>query len=71
MMQISKTIATINDYRRKAESLAKDGFTDESDDYVIEAYLSAADLLETYGESYFTDAEVEFLKTILDEFEKQ
>lgn len=71
MMQISKTIVTINDYRKKAESLARDGFNEQSDDYFIEAYLSAADLLETYEESYFTDAEVEFLKSILDEFEKQ
>ena len=71
MTQITKIITSISDYRKKAQSLAKSGFHEESDDYIIEAYLSAADLLETYGESYFTDAEVEFLKTILDEFEKQ
>ena len=70
MMQITKTIANIKDYRKKAQSLAVDGFHDESDDYIIEAYLQAADLIETYGESYFTDAEVEFLKSILEEFEQ-
>lgn len=70
MMQISKIIANIRDSRKKAESLAKDGFHEESDDYIIEAYLSAADLIETYGEIYFTDAEVEFLNSIIDEFEK-
>jgi 5-formaminoimidazole-4-carboxamide-1-beta-D-ribofuranosyl 5'-monophosphate synthetase len=71
MMQISKTIASINDFRKKAESLAKDGFHQESDDYIIEAYISAADLIETYEESYFTDSELEFLQTILEEFESQ
>lgn len=71
MMQISKIITSIQDFRKKAQSYAKEGLHDESDDYIIEAYLYAADLLETYGETYFTDAEVEFLKSIIDEFEKQ
>jgi len=70
MMQITKTIASIRDYRKKAKSLAVDGFHEQSDDYIIEAYLQAADLFERYGEEYFTDAEVEYLKSILDEFEK-
>lgn len=71
MMQITKIITSIQDFRKKAQSYAMNGLYEESDDYFIEAYLCAADLLETYGETYFTDAEAEFLKSIIEEFEKQ
>lgn len=70
MMQISKTISSILDCRKKAQVFARDGFREQSDEYIIEAYINAYDLLQMYGETYFTDSELVFLNSIIDDFEK-
>jgi hypothetical protein len=69
MMQISLTIRDIEKSRDKARTLASQGKADESDEYVLDAYSNAIYLIENYGASYFTDAEYEFLQTVINEIE--
>ena len=69
MMQISKRISLIYKDREAAKKLASQGRIEESDDHFIEAYANAIDLLESYDVAYFTDTEIEFLETIIKDFE--
>lgn len=69
MMQISKRINLIHRDREKAKKLASEGRYEESDDYFIEAYANAIDLIESYEQAYFMDSELEFLEAIIKEFE--
>jgi hypothetical protein len=71
MFQISKRIRNIEQDREAAKRLAAEGRYDESDDRIIEAYANALDLIETYESAMFLDAEFEFLKNVISEFEKE
>lgn len=53
-----------------AKRLALEGKHEESDDYIIEAYANAIDLIDSYDSSMFLDKEIEFLESIINEFEK-
>jgi|688.fasta_scaffold1009989_1 hypothetical protein len=69
MMQISKRISLVYKDCEAAKKLAAEGRFEESDDFFIEAYANAIDLLESYDVSYFTDTEIEFLEAIIKDFE--
>jgi hypothetical protein len=69
MMKITTTIQEIKTSRDKARKFASEGKGDQSDDYILDAYLNAIFLFENYGASYFTDEEYEFIKTVIDEIE--
>lgn len=48
-----------------------EGSYDESDDEIIEAYMDARDLLDSYNPSYFLDKEYQFLDSVIKEFENE
>jgi hypothetical protein len=70
MMQITKRLNEIHKSHDTARQLAKQGKYEQSDDYYIEAYTNAVDLIESYTSGYFTDEEFEFLNLIIEEFEE-
>ncbi len=70
-MSISERMANLYDMIDMSFSLVQQGKYAEADDLYIKCYTTAYDLLSKYDDGFFSQEELDFMNTIISEFEHE